>query len=546
MRTLKKALCLVLVLSMVMGIGVIGAGAAYSDADQIEYQEAVDVMSAIGVMQGVGDNTFDPNGTFTRAQAAKMLSYMILGETAAEALPARSDFTDVSADQWFSKYIGFGVSEGYLAGMGDGSFKPDDPVTGYQWAKMLLCALGYDPKTEGLEGNGYEINVAKLALTKVKLFEGNEGADYNADATREEAALYAFNTLTKTMVSYEKSSTVIINGVEVVISQGEAKDVTNDAATETIADDNKMQFAEQYFSKLVLTNAAGTADAFGRPAVKWTYDGESVGTYADKPVLTYTSGFDADALTDLKNDGYTFPQKVYVNGAEDTNLKTIDDVAARDYVGTIVELYSTDNDAKTIEKIVLIQSYLTKVTNIVSSNKTATNNYITLAVYNPWDSSDVVNVTFRDTASTTVESTYDKLVAAYAKDEYLLTYWTGADVAEAHYISAEKATSTTATVTSTKMTGASDGYNGTIVAGGTTYTLASGYAEYTGVGGALTLNKDYTLYFDANGFVIGAVPVSAVDGITLAGTGDTFEVYEYYVKSGTDAADVVFFFVYQP
>ena len=44
--------------------------------------------------------------------------------------------------------------------------------------------------------------------------------------TREEACLYAFNTLKATMVDYDQKITTNVNGVDVTISQGNAKPVT--------------------------------------------------------------------------------------------------------------------------------------------------------------------------------------------------------------------------------------------------------------------------------------------------------------------------------
>ena len=100
MRNLKKVLSLSLALVMLLGLMVVGAGAAtnYTDADDITKSEAVDVMSAIGVFSGSDNNAFQPNGNLTREQAAKIITYMLLGQTAADALSATTaPFSDVAA-----------------------------------------------------------------------------------------------------------------------------------------------------------------------------------------------------------------------------------------------------------------------------------------------------------------------------------------------------------------------------------------------------------------------------------------------------------------
>ena len=68
MKTLKKTLCLVLAVVMLLGIGAISASATldYSDNDQITYAEAVDVMSGIGVLVGEAGG-FRPTDTVRSA-----------------------------------------------------------------------------------------------------------------------------------------------------------------------------------------------------------------------------------------------------------------------------------------------------------------------------------------------------------------------------------------------------------------------------------------------------------------------------------------------
>ena len=64
---MKKLLALVLALVMSMSLVTI-SNAAYSDAADIDYKEAVDVMSAVGVLEG-SDNKFEPKAELTREQA---------------------------------------------------------------------------------------------------------------------------------------------------------------------------------------------------------------------------------------------------------------------------------------------------------------------------------------------------------------------------------------------------------------------------------------------------------------------------------------------
>ena len=68
---MKKLLALVLALVMTLSLCTI-SNAAYSDAADVDYNEAVDVMSAVGVFQGA-DGKFSPKAELTREQVLASL-----------------------------------------------------------------------------------------------------------------------------------------------------------------------------------------------------------------------------------------------------------------------------------------------------------------------------------------------------------------------------------------------------------------------------------------------------------------------------------------
>ena len=132
--------------------------------------------------------------------------------------------------------------------------------------KMLLGALGYDATTEGYTGNNWSINVAKRALN-VGLNDDLKG-DFNGikAVNREEACLYAFNTLKATMVEYDNNNnSVTVNGITFT-NKSAAKETVNTGKTDgNIDKDGKMQFAEKYFTDL---KAVPATDDLGHPATK--------------------------------------------------------------------------------------------------------------------------------------------------------------------------------------------------------------------------------------------------------------------------------------
>ena len=220
MRTLKKSLALVLALVMVLGLGVVGASADnklddYTDAADIgdAYYEAVGVLTGLGIIDGMTETTIEPDGTYTREQAAKIIAYMTLGKAAADSLKAvEAPFDDVDAGRWSAGYIAYCVEQGIIDGMTETTFEPTGTLTGFQWAKMLLAAVGYGVNGE-FTGESWSLNTARVAH-EAGLFDGDlEGADHVA-LRREQAALYAFNTLTEiAQVTYSSDNTNYLNGI---------------------------------------------------------------------------------------------------------------------------------------------------------------------------------------------------------------------------------------------------------------------------------------------------------------------------------------------
>ena len=299
MRTLKKALCVVLCLVMMAGLCVIGTTAAFDDADKINYKEAVDVLTGIGVINGMGDGTFAPQGTLTRAQAAKIVVFLLKEDD----LKATCNFTDC-AGHWAENFIAVCAGKGIVNGYDETTFGPEDTLTGSQFAKMLLCALGYNAANEGMTGPDWEIGVGTL-VKKTKLAAGIKGFDGTKEITREEACQLAFNALFTEEVAYASGGTTI--------STGDVTITTGASAAAGIGE----YLAELFDLKDVTDDAA--PDAYGRPAVKawaagkpakviyteyeeaaWTYTnktGESVNAEALKAAYAKEAGLKASAIT---------------------------------------------------------------------------------------------------------------------------------------------------------------------------------------------------------------------------------------------------------
>ena len=77
---------------------------------------------------------------------------------------AANPFTDVPSNYWARGYINYCYLNGIIAGVGDNKFDPEGSLTGAQLAKMLLIVLGYSPTKVNLTGAQWVINTMSLAF----------------------------------------------------------------------------------------------------------------------------------------------------------------------------------------------------------------------------------------------------------------------------------------------------------------------------------------------------------------------------------------------
>lgn len=161
-------------------------------AEDASYAQAVQELSALGVVSGFEDGTFRPDELVTRAQMSKFIVDALAETEQAEASKAVTQFADVAEDHWAKGYINQGVADTFISGYGDGNFGPDDNVTYAQAQSMLVRAIGYQTYAEGSGGwpNGYKTWAASQGITK-----GIYGLSDDTQLTRAQVAQLVDNTM---------------------------------------------------------------------------------------------------------------------------------------------------------------------------------------------------------------------------------------------------------------------------------------------------------------------------------------------------------------
>ena len=146
MRNLKRVLGLALASVMVLSMMVVGASAAnyddFTDKDEIVNTEAVSILTALNVINGKDDGSYDPTGIITRGEMAKLICVVLNGGKDPSLGSATTNTYTDTVNHWAAPYIEYCTQLGIVAGKGDGTFAPNGTVTATEASKMLLVALG--------------------------------------------------------------------------------------------------------------------------------------------------------------------------------------------------------------------------------------------------------------------------------------------------------------------------------------------------------------------------------------------------------------------
>lgn len=96
------------------------------------YKLAVDYAVGKELMKGTGNGKFEPESPMTRAMLVT-----VLWRYAGEPLQGENIFSDVEDDRWYVEAVAWAAYNGIVGGVGDGKFDPDGKITREQMAAIL-------------------------------------------------------------------------------------------------------------------------------------------------------------------------------------------------------------------------------------------------------------------------------------------------------------------------------------------------------------------------------------------------------------------------
>ena len=124
-------------------------------------------LKELGIIDGVGDNKFNPSGIVTREQFLKMLVEATATPDSANAVK----FADVDSSAWYAPYVAAGVDAGLINGITDDTFGVGFEIKRQDMAVMIARILNAKniPVTQTSEVFDDDNNISDYAKNAVYL-----------------------------------------------------------------------------------------------------------------------------------------------------------------------------------------------------------------------------------------------------------------------------------------------------------------------------------------------------------------------------------------
>ncbi|MBQ7901498.1 MAG: S-layer homology domain-containing protein, partial [Clostridia bacterium] len=231
-----------------------------SDVKDTKYEEAAQVLGALGIMIGDDEGNFRPNDAIIRSEVTKVgVALMGLTEVAENAA-YNTKFPDVEQGHWATGYINVATDQKLVIGDDVGTFRPNAQIKYSEAIAIMIRALGYEPQAMAKGGfpSGYMVTASNIGLTKGVA----GGADQLID--RGTVAQIAFNALTINLmeqtgfgsdVNYEVvDKTLLKDRLDVTLVEG----TVNAVGTSSITGDSNLEKDEIQINDEIYK--AGSAD----------------------------------------------------------------------------------------------------------------------------------------------------------------------------------------------------------------------------------------------------------------------------------------------
>ncbi len=131
----------------VQKMNILNPGKTFSDIVGHKDKTAIEALASRGIINGKTENSFEPNSTMTRAEFATIIARG-LGLPQKNS----ANFKDVKANDWYYNYVGTAYAYGIIKGVSENEFNPNGTITREEAAVMVaraakLCGMNTEMDT---------------------------------------------------------------------------------------------------------------------------------------------------------------------------------------------------------------------------------------------------------------------------------------------------------------------------------------------------------------------------------------------------------------
>lgn len=119
------------------------------------YYDAVTYLQSYNILEGRGENRFEPDDNITRAEFVTICTRF----DAYTAVDTINEFSDVTANHWAYAYINYAVHEKWITGYEDGSFRPDNNITRAEAVRVVNNVIDRSADEEYVDENAVDMDI---------------------------------------------------------------------------------------------------------------------------------------------------------------------------------------------------------------------------------------------------------------------------------------------------------------------------------------------------------------------------------------------------
>ena len=128
-------------------MSITSPGKTFADIAQHKDKTAIESLASRGIINGKTENSFEPESTMTRAEFATIIARGLGLPQKSNVI-----FKDVTTNDWFYNYVGTAYSYGIIKGVSENEFNPNGTITREEAAVMVtraakLCGMDTEMDT---------------------------------------------------------------------------------------------------------------------------------------------------------------------------------------------------------------------------------------------------------------------------------------------------------------------------------------------------------------------------------------------------------------